>query len=42
MPEREICTKCEDGWMVKDGDRLVCSHCGAEEPPEGGVESEAC
>ncbi|MBA7693806.1 hypothetical protein ES703_102395 [subsurface metagenome] len=31
MPEKSICTKCGDGWMVKDGDKYVCSHCGEEE-----------
>jgi len=30
MEEKSICPKCGDGWLVKDGDRLVCSHCGEE------------
>ena len=34
MEEKSICPKCADGWMVKDGDRLVSSHCG-EEVEEG-------
>ena len=34
MPEQDVCTKCEDGWMVRRDGRVVCSHCGAEEAVE--------
>ena len=32
MEEKEICPECEDGWMVKDGEKYICSHCGHEIP----------
>lgn len=35
MEENEICPKCRDGWLKKEGDRLVCTHCGEEFELEG-------
>ena len=35
--EKSICPECEDGWMVKVGGRLVCSHCGYEEEEPGEI-----
>lgn len=32
MKEKEICPECRDGWMVKDGELFVCTHCGHEIP----------
>ena len=28
MKEKDICLECGDGWLVKRGSQLVCSHCG--------------
>ncbi len=28
MEEKQICPKCADGWLKKEGDCLVCTHCG--------------
>ena len=32
VEEKSVCLECEDGWMVKAGDRCFCSHCGESCP----------